>query len=206
MAWASISDAAAGNLQVLRKPILAAMPDHAFVIVEFPLADTPLASATAKVPGCRIDVIAEPVVGEGGEKWHAAVVLIKGLPGPELTQLLVRLGKVYERIETIERDDLQGSWLGRMRMRESAMTHNKGAAVVLRFQHRFGALWSHIEAGILYLRAKVRDAAHGELLADQMRRYFAKAGVPAQVEVRDVSAKDYGVWEDLVQRSIGLAP
>ena len=58
----------------------------------------------------------------------------------------------------------------------------------------------------MHLRARVNDPAHGDLLADQMRRYFSKADVDAQVEVRDISAKDYGVWEDLVQRSIGLAP
>ena len=182
------------------------MRGHAFVIVEFPLADTPLASATAKVAGCAIDVIAEPVATEGDDRWHAAVVLIKGLPPADLTALLGRLAQVYQRIETIERDDLLQTWMGRMRMRESAMTHNKGAAVVLQFQHRFGALWSHIEAGIIYLRAKVNDAAHGELLADQMRRYFEKAGVMAQVEVRDLAPKDYGVWDELVQRSIGIAP
>jgi hypothetical protein len=93
-----------------------------------------------------------------------------------------------------------------MRLRESVYAHDPGARVITQFQHRFGAPWTHLENGLVHLRAKVNDPAQGELLADQMRRYFTKAGVEAQVEVREVSVKDHGVWEDLVQRSIGLAP
>lgn len=177
-----------------------------FVIVEFPVRDTPLASFTASHAGCTIDLISEPVVIEGPDRFHPSIVLIKGSPPTDLTRLLDRLAKVYDHIETIERNDLQSSWLGRMRLRESAYMHNPGAAVITQFQHRYGAPWTHLEAGVMHLRAKVHDPSHGDLLADQMRRYFAKSKVDAQVEVRDISVKDYGVWEDLVQRSIGLAP
>lgn len=181
------------------------MAAPAFVIAEFPLRDTPLSGFTASHPGCTIDLISEPVVEGGAERFHPSIVLVKGAAPPELADLLSRLAQVYDHVETIERDDLARTWLGRMRLRESAYVHNPGAAVVTRFQHRFGAPWTHLENGIMHLRARVADPARGELLADQMRRYFDKAGVEAQVEVRDISAKDYGVWEDLVQRSIGLA-
>lgn len=177
-----------------------------FVIAEFPMRDTPLASFTAAHAGCTIDLISEPVVAEGAERYHPSIVLVKGAPPKELTALLKRLSKVYDHVETLDRNDVEGTWLGRMRLRESVYLHNPGAAVITGFQHRFGAPWTHLENGVLHLRARVNDPAHGEVLADQMRRYFQQAGAEAQVEVRDISTKDYGVWEDLVQRSIGLSP
>lgn len=179
---------------------------HAFVIVEFPMADAPLAAFTAAHPGTTVDLISEPPVPDGKDTLHPSIVLVKGATPKALALLLARLAKAYDHVETIERDDAHGLWLGRMRLRESVYARDAGAAILTRFQHRFGAPWAHLEAGQLHLRAKVDDPARGEVLADQMRRYFAKAGVEAQVEVREISAKDYGVWEDLVQRSIGLAP
>ncbi|HJQ92809.1 MAG TPA: hypothetical protein VJ874_00830, partial [Candidatus Thermoplasmatota archaeon] len=94
----------------------------------------------------------------------------------------------------------------RMRIKESMFLHNPGAQVIVQFQHRFGAPWTHIEQGTVHLRARITDTEQAEVLADQMRRYFAKAGVDAQVELREISAKDYGVWDELVQRAIGLSP
>ena len=182
------------------------MSGHSFVVVEFPAADTPLASFTARNPGTQLDAILEPVVEEDGEPVHHTTVLLRGADPAKLTAFLEQLGKVYDRIEPIERDDRRRIWLGRVRVHERAYTHNPGAKAMVDFQHRYGAQWAHVEAGIAHLRARIKDPAHGDLLADQMRRHFDKLGVDAQVEVREISAKDYGVWEDLVQRSIGLAP
>ena len=176
------------------------------MVAEYPQGDTPLAGATARFPGCTVDLISQPLVEEGGERLHPSVVLIKGMPPQDLSALVARLAKVYDHVETVERDDLRQSWLGRMRLRESVYLRNPGAAVITQFQHRFGAPWCHIESGVMYVRAKVNDPAHGDLLADQMRRFFGKAGVDAQVEIQEIAPKDYGVWEDLVQRSIGLSP
>jgi hypothetical protein len=180
-------------------------PDHQFVVAEYPQGDTPLAGATARFPGCTVDLLSQPFVEERGERLHPSVVLVKGLPAPDLSALLARLAKVYDSLETVERDDVRQVWLGRMRLKESVYMRNPGAAVITQFQHRFGAPWCHIENGVMYVRARVNDPAHGDLLADQMRRFFAKAGVDAQVEVREIAPKDYGVWDDLVQRAIGLS-
>ena len=182
------------------------MPGHSFVVVEFPAADTPLAGFTARNPGTTLDAILQPVVDEGDGPVHHSTVLIKGADPAVLTTFLGQLSKVYDRIEPIERDDRRRLWLGRVRVHESAYTHNPGAKAMVDFQHRYGAQWAHVEAGIAHLRAKILDSSQGDLLADQMRRHFQKIGVDAQVEVREISAKDYGVWEDLVQRSVGLAP
>lgn len=182
------------------------MSGHRFVIVEFPATDTPLAGFTARNPGTTVDIIMEPMVEEDVGRVHHSIALIKGTNPEALTALLQNLGKVYDHIEPIERDDGRRIWLGRIRVREDSYTHNPGAKAMVHFQHRYGAQWYHVEAGIAYLRARITDQAHGDVLADQMRRHLAEVGVEAQVEVRDISPKDYGVWEDLVQRSIGLAP
>jgi hypothetical protein len=176
-----------------------------FLIVEYPQQDTPLASFTANVPGSSVDLISEPPVLEGDDLVHPSVVLIRGAPKPDLEALLKRLANHYA-IEPIERDERAGSWTGRMRIKESMFVHNTGAQVIVQFQHRFGAPWTHIEQGMVHLRARVADTDQADVLADQMRRYFAKAGVDAQVELREISAKDYGVWDELVQRAIGLSP
>jgi hypothetical protein len=182
------------------------MPGHRFVIVECPGQDLPLGSFTLRNPGATVDLISEPAVEEGGDRMHPSLVLVKGAPLPALDLLLRQLEKVYDHIETIERDELRGTWLGRMRIRESAFAHNKGATIITSFQHRYRAPWTHLEDGVLYIRARVLDEAHGELMVDQMRRFFGQAGVEAQVDVQEVSPRDYGVWEDLVQRAIGLSP
>jgi hypothetical protein len=177
-----------------------------FVIVELPVPDTPLAGFTARNPGCAIDLISEPAAYEGFERFHPSLVLVRGAEPQALDELLARLRKVYDRVETLERNDERRSWLGRMRLREAAYTHNAGLRVLTSFQHRYGAPWTHLEQGTLHLRARVPDEGGADVLVDQMRRYFEREGVDAQVEVRDLSAKDYGVWEDLVERAIGLSP
>ncbi len=182
------------------------MTGHRFVIAEYPTPDTPLSSFTLANPGSIIDLIMEPVVEEGGRRLHQSTVLIKGADRKAIDSFLGQLAKVYDHIETIERDAAEQSWLGRMRIDEKAYSHNPAATATTLFQHRYGAQWCHLEAGSCHLRARVVDESQGELLADQMTRHFQKIGVEAQVEVREISRKDYGVWEDLVQRSIGLSP
>lgn len=182
------------------------MTGHRFVIAEFPTPDTPLSSFTLRNPGCTIDLIMEPVVEEDGRRLHQSTVLIKGADRKAIELFLRQLAKVYDHIETIERDATGQTWLGRMRIDEKAYAHNAAAMATVLFQHRYGAQWCHLEAGSCHLRARVLDEPQGELLVDQMARHFRKIGVEAQVEVREISLKDYGVWEDLVQRSIGLSP
>jgi hypothetical protein len=177
-----------------------------FIIVECPAGDTPLAGFTASHPGTAIDLISEPAVDGARGRVHPSLVLIRGVEPAALTQLLAQLAPAYDGIEPIERDDRRRTWLGRMRLRESAYSHNAGLRVLTSFQHRYGAPWTHLEDGMLHLRARVPDEGGADVLVDQMRRYFDKAGVDAQVEVRDLSAKDYGVWEELVERAIGLSP
>ncbi|HUR24829.1 MAG TPA: hypothetical protein VM327_02310 [Candidatus Thermoplasmatota archaeon] len=176
-----------------------------FVIVEFAQPDTPLAAFTLHLDGATVDLISEPALLVGEDLVHPSVVLIRGAPASDLSALLKRLATLWD-LETIERDDSRRSWMGRMRIKDSMLGHDPGAQVIMQFQHLFGAPWMHIEQGTIHLRARIVDPARAELLADEMRRYFAQVGVEAQVELREISAKDYGVWDELVQRAIGLSP
>jgi hypothetical protein len=177
-----------------------------FIIVECPAGDTPLAGFTASDAGCTIDLLSEPAIDGPRGREHPSLVLVRGAEPAALDGLLARLAGVYDGIEAIDRDDLRRSWLGRMRLHESVYAHNAGLRVLTAFQHRYGAPWTHLEAGVLHLRARVPDEGGADVLVDQMRRYFAKAGVEAQVEVRDLSARDYGVWGEIVEHAIGLSP
>lgn len=176
-----------------------------FIIVECPASDAPLAGFTARNAGTSIDLISEPPVDDGHGRVHPSLVFVRGADPVALTALLDELAAVYDRIEPIERDDLRRTWLGRMRLREAAYARDPAMRVLTSFQHRYGAPWTHLEAGIVHLRARVQDEAGADVLVDQMRRYFGKAGVEAQVEVRDLSPQDYGVWDELVEHAIGLS-
>jgi hypothetical protein len=90
-------------------------------------------------------------------------------------------------------------------VRESTL-HSTGAAAIAQFQDRFGPPWTHIDDGVVYMRARLHKATDGDRLVHQVRGYLAKEGVDAHVSVQDFSTHDYGVWDDLVQASIGLAP
>lgn len=181
------------------------MAGRRFVIVEYPQPDTPLARFTVEQPGATVDLISEPPHPEGDDVVHPSLVLVKGAEPAAVDALLRRLASVYP-VETVDRRPGSGTWLGRVRIRESAYLHNPGARVLRGFQERYGAPWTHIEQGVLHLRARAEDPDHADALVDEMRRYFEAAGVEAQVEARDIPAKDFGAWEELVQRAIGLAP
>jgi hypothetical protein len=176
-----------------------------FLIAEFAAGDMLLAGFTALNPGSTVDLISEPVIFETSDRVHPSVLLAKGADPEALDGLLAQLRAAYGRVETLERNDDRKVWLGRLRIRES-MIRNTGALVLARFQKRYGVPWVHLEAGLLHMRARIADPDQAEVLADQVRRFLDGAGVEAQVEVREMAAKDYGVWDDLVQRSIGLGP
>ncbi len=181
------------------------MQTSLFMVVEFPATELPLTGFTARHPEVTIDLISEPPVDRDGERVHPSVALIKGAPPAVLDGLIAQLATVYSPIHVIERDDLRHHWLARMEIKESAFT-NPGARRLVQFRHRYGVPWTHLEGGVLHMRARVEDQERGEFLADQVRRYLAEEGAEAQVELQEISSRDYSVWEDLVQHTLGMAP
>lgn len=176
-----------------------------FLVLEFPGDGLTMADWARDNPGATIDMISEPVRTKEKDPVHPTLFLVKGAPRAALVQLMDRMDRLYGPLETLRMDPTRGQWLARMQVRESAM-HSSSAAAVLQFQHRFGAPWTHIDDGIVYMRARLPPGDDGERLAEQVRGYLAEKKVDAQVMVQDFSSHDYGVWDDLVQASIGLAP
>lgn len=176
-----------------------------FLVVEFSGDGLTLSDWTRDHPGTTVDLISEPVRTEGGDRLHPSLFLVKGASRAAILQLMERLDRVYGPLQTVSRDAGRGTWLGRMTVRESAM-HSVAAAAVMQFQHRFGAPWTHFDDGVAYMRARLPAKENGERLVKQVRGYLAEQRVDAHVSLQEVSAHDYGVWDDLVQASIGLAP
>lgn len=176
-----------------------------FLVVEFDGADLTLAAWTREHAGTTVDLISETVRLEGGERLHPTLFLVKGAPRAALAQAMDRLDRLFGPLETVRMEPARGLWLARMLVRESTL-QSAAMAAILQFQHRFGAPWTHIDDGVVYLRARVRDGEDGERLVHQVRGYLAKERVEAHVSLQEAGSHDYGVWDDLVQSSIGLAP
>jgi hypothetical protein len=176
-----------------------------FLVAEFSGDGLTLAGYTKENPGTRIDCILEPVVRDGEDLIHPTMFHVRGAPpgGPRILQ--ERIEKVYGPVATLKRDDRLGTWIGRVRIRESAMT-NPAVKALTQFQHRFGVPWTHIEAGVIYMRARVEDPQAADRLVQQVRGFMAQARIDADVAVQEIGAHDFSVWEELVQASVGMAP
>lgn len=176
-----------------------------FVIVEYPDTTTYGSWFLARRPGTTLDTISEPAVGPADDRRHPCVALAQGLAPNDVRTLVTGLAHLHEGLQTLQEDLRRGRWMGRFTVRERGLA-GTATLKVLRFQRRFGAIWTHSEGGVIHLRARVKDEAHGEDLAADMREALAKDGIDAQVELRELGPHDYGAWDELVQRSIGLAP
>ncbi|MEK6976713.1 MAG: hypothetical protein AABY18_10290 [Candidatus Thermoplasmatota archaeon] len=176
-----------------------------FLVIEFSGNGLTLGEWTRDHPGTTIDLISEPVRAVGPDRVHPSLFLVKGANRAALVQLMDRLDRLYGPLDTLRMEPTRGQWMGRMHVKESAM-NSAATAAVLQFQHRLGAPWTHIDDGVVYLRARLPAGEDGERLLHQVRGYLAKSGADAQVSLQEFSTHDYGVWDDLVQASIGLAP
>lgn len=174
-----------------------------FVIVENP--DTTFGTSfTAKRPGVTLDSISDPATGPPDNRRHPALMLAQGLKPEDLRVLVTGLEHLYDDLQTVQSEPRRGRWLGRFTVRQRLL---KGTGIhrILAFQDRFGALWTHAEDGILHVRARVADPRDGERLAADIRASLQEGGIEAQVEVRELGPHDYGAWDELVQRSIGMS-
>lgn len=176
-----------------------------FLVIEFAGDGLTLAEWTRAHPGTTVDLISDPARAVGGDRVHPTLFLVKGANRAALVQLMDRLDRLYGPIDTLRVEPQRGQWMGRMQVRESAMG-SPAAAALMQFQHRFGAPWTHIDEGVVYMRARLPAGEDGERLVHQVRGFLAKARADAHVALQEFSSHDYGVWDDLVQASIGLAP
>jgi hypothetical protein len=61
-----------------------------------------------------------------------------------------------------------------------------------------------VEAGVVLLRARLRDDVNADDAVERVQKAMAAAGLDAQVVVQEIAPRDHSVWEDLVQHGIGL--
>jgi hypothetical protein len=183
------------------------MPEPAepsrFLLMEFDGGDLIFARATRQFDGATVDLLSEPQEDADG-LLYSAVFLVRGLPESAMERVERDLTKRYEKPKTLRRDVIQSTWMGRIRMRASAMT--AGGAKVYESLHRhWGLPWIHIEGGQVMVRARVVDAGAADSLARRVGEAMAAVGVASQVEVQEVVPKDFGVWKELVEASLGLS-
>ena len=176
-----------------------------FLVVEFSGEGLTLAEWTRDQPGATIDLISEPAQGDGDGRVHPSLLLVKGAGRAGLVQLMDRVDRLYGPLHTLKIEPARGQWLVRLNIRESAM-HSAATAALMQFQHRFGPPWTHMDDGVVYMRARLPARGDGDRLLQQVRGYLADQKVDAHVSLQELGSHDYGVWDDLVQASIGLAP
>jgi hypothetical protein len=179
--------------------------ESTFLVVEFDGAGGQVAEFTRRHPGATVDVIQEPGVREGDDTVLPTLALVRNASPIALRDWEESVGRAYQVVSVLRREDRVGRWTGRLRIRQSAI-QSPAALAILQFQDRFGTKWSHVEQGMVYMRARVHDAAQAERLAMQVRGYLAGQGLDAQVTLQEISPRDFSVWDELVQSSVGLAP
>lgn len=175
-----------------------------FLVVEFTGEGLLLAEWTRDHPGTTIDLISEPVHEEGGEAVHPSLMLVRGVNRAALVQLMDRVDRLYGPINTLSMEAGRGRWLARIQVRESQL-HSAAALTVTAFQHRLGIPWTHLDDGVVYLRAQLPPQEDAELLVQDLEERFRQAHIEAQIGIQEFGAHDYSVWDELVQASIGLS-
>jgi hypothetical protein len=179
------------------------MPSARFLVAEFPGGGMVFARFTGEHPGTTVDMLSDSVEGAAGHKYHGTVFLVKGIGAEDVAALASELTRVYEPPLTLDYDPDGRQWLGRVRMRESAIP-SAGGRGIAQFLHLVGVPWLHIEAGIVYMRARLPDGADADSIMTLIQGHLAEQGVEVHLDVEEVPVGDFGVWDDLVATSVGL--
>lgn len=176
-----------------------------WLVVELDQPDLLLTSFTGQHPGCTIDVIKEPPVPHGDELLHPAIFMVKHAPWDAMATLQADLAQVYGPATTLRLDKANQVWVGRITMPQSAY-HDAGAQAILKFQSHYGVAWVHLEQGVLHMRARIRDGVEPARLARQCQGFLEAHDVSAQVSLQEIPEHDFGLWRELVEYTVGLAP
>lgn len=179
-------------------------PEPRFLVVEYDGRGLPFVDWAHARPGVAFDMIIEPQQGTGEDRTMPALALVRGLQARHFGELDVLLDAMYSPRTTMRREPRTGEWLGRITIHLRNMASPQARAVA-RHGHRFGAPWSHVDDGVVYMRMRIADGEEAEALAADVRRDLAATGAEAQVMVESYSTRDYSVWDRLVQASLGLA-
>lgn len=174
-----------------------------FLVVEYDGKGLPFVDWAHARPGVSFDMILEAMRAKGDDLQVPGIALVRGLDPTTAQHLGWLLAKYYAPWSSIRKDLAHGTWLVRLTLHVANMA-SPAARAVARLSDRFGPPWSHVDDGVVYMRMKLPEQAGGEALADELRDECARRGADVQVSTESHSTHDYGVWEQLVQASIGL--
>lgn len=170
--------------------------------MEFDGGPLAFAQMTREHPGSTVDLISEPMEIDG-KPGYLGVFLVRGVGDTGMKRIEKELTRRYEAPRTLRRDHIQRQWLARIHMKAEAMKGPAAEAFLSISQH-WGVPWVRYEDGILMVRARVNDPGEAEHVARELRERMANGGVEAQVEIQEVAPRDFGVWRELVDASLGL--
>lgn len=170
-----------------------------FLVAEFEAPEMPMAAFTARHPGTSVDLVLEPQ-GPDRSPLHRGIFFAKGVTDPLMAELRAETEAAYDQVETLRRDRAARTWMATVRVREQT-DWPAAAQALAAFQQRTGTPWVHVEDGVVYMRAALREEADGPGLVADLEAELARRGALAQVAVQEVGAADFGVWKDIVEAS-----
>lgn len=171
------------------------------LVVEYLADDDELPRFTRAHPGAVVDLMVEP--DDESRKQRSELVLARGAPMEDLDAFVAQLRKSRPPVQTLSRDVLGGLWFGRVHF-EPARLESPSSKALASLGSMIGPPWVHVEHGVVLLRARLRDPVHADDVVELAQQALAHAGFDAQCVVQEISPRDHGVWEDLVQHGIGL--
>jgi hypothetical protein len=172
------------------------------LVIEYPgqADDHDFPGFTRQHPGSSVDILVEPGAGDARQ----ALVLLRGAPWTALQGLVDELKRTRAPVQTLRAEPDEQMWFGRITYQAKTLDQPIAKAFA-GLQAMHGPPWVHVEAGVVHLRAVLRDASHAEDVLQLAQEGLRAAGADVQAVVQEVSPKDHSVWESLVRHGIGMS-
>jgi hypothetical protein len=172
------------------------------LVAEYAAEDSEFAQFTRAHPGSTVDLMTEQAARDA--RAHTALALVRGAPWAAIEALVLALRRRTPPAQALRSDARQARWFGRVAfdVGGAGLEANPALARVI---DQVGPPWLHVEAGVVHLRARLREPRHPDEVLALAEEGLREAGVEAQTIVQEVAERDHSVWEDLVRHSIGLS-
>lgn len=171
------------------------------LVVEYLGEEAVFPPFTRAHPGATVDLMVEPDDPERPVRSEFA--LVRGAPIVAIDGLVRGLAATHAPVEPLRRDPSSGLWFGRLHFQPGRLDTPSARALV-KLKDLIGPPWVHVEAGVVLLRARLRDQGRAEEAVELTQQAMAAEGLDAQVVAQEVSPRDHGVWEQLVQHGLGI--
>jgi hypothetical protein len=171
------------------------------LVVEFLGEEPTFPPFTRAHPGATVDLMVEP--DDPGRAVRSEFALVRGASLAATDALVRGLAATHAPVEPLRRDPAAGLWFGRLHFQPSRLD-TPSARALDRIKDFIGPPWVHVESGVVLLRARLRDAGRADEAVERAQAAMAGEGLEAQVVAQEVSPRDHGVWEQLVQHGLGI--